>query len=211
MLADFPDLSRDYILIVDDEPHNLEAAQAVLELLYNAHVVSASNGQSALDTLTAEITIILCDLMMPGMSGYELLPELRKRTRVPVIALTASAMNHEREQAIAAGFDGFIPKPFEADRLAADILACIAAIRAKQSQPHNVAPDGVDAAISTHPGVDTIAVVSTTEQTKTPVGEHETLTVAPAPVGNSAPPASAATLLPVTTIPNAPQPNQPTA
>ena len=135
MLADFPDLSREHILIVDDEPGNLEAAQATLELLNNARVVTASSGPTALDTLTAEVTIILSDLMMPGMNGYELLPKLRERTHVPIIALTASAMTHDRDQALAAGFDGFIPKPFEADRLAADISACIAAIRAKQSQP----------------------------------------------------------------------------
>ena len=138
MFADFPDLSREYILIVDDEPGNLEVAQATLELLYNARVVAATNGPAALDMLTAETTIILSDLMMPGMTGYELLPQLRERTRVPIIALTASAMTHDREQALAAGFDGFIPKPFEADRLAADISACIAEIRAKHSQADRV-------------------------------------------------------------------------
>jgi len=130
MVAKFADLSNEYILIVDDEPDNLEVAQQTLELLHNARVKACTSGQAALDCLTDEMTIILSDLMMPGMSGFELLPKLRERTSIPVIALTAAAMLHDKEKTLAAGFDGYITKPFEA----ADISACIADLRAHQRQ-----------------------------------------------------------------------------
>ncbi len=99
------DLSTEYILLIDDEPDNLEVASYTLQLLYNARVLAVQSGQAALQALTAEITLILCDLMMPGMNGYELLPKLRERTGVPIIALTANAMEHDRQQTLLAGFD----------------------------------------------------------------------------------------------------------
>ena len=135
MVIDPPDLSREYILIVDDEPDNLEVAQQTLELLYNARVLACASGAAALEKLTGDVTIILSDLMMPGMNGFELLPKLRRQISVPIIALTAAAMKHDKDEALAAGFDGYIAKPFEADKLAADIYTCITAIRARCAQP----------------------------------------------------------------------------
>src|SRR5438046_3167977 len=116
------DLSTEYILLIDDEPDNLEVASYTLQLLYNAPVMAVQSGQAALQALTAEIPLILCDLMMPGMNGYELLPKLRERTGVPIIALTANAMEHDRQQTLLAGFDGYIAKPFNVDTLALDIV-----------------------------------------------------------------------------------------
>ena len=102
------------ILIADDKATSRELLRTVLERQGYA-VMEAADGEEALQKALAELPdLILLDLQMPRRSGYEVLGELRKDTRhaaLPIIALTASAMQGDRERALAAGFTGYLAKP----------------------------------------------------------------------------------------------------
>jgi CheY-like chemotaxis protein len=102
------------ILIVDDKATSRELLRTVLERQGYA-VIEASDGQEAVDKVHAETPdLILLDLQMPVRNGYEVLSELRQDAAyatLPIIALTASAMQGDREKALAAGFTGYLTKP----------------------------------------------------------------------------------------------------
>jgi two-component system, cell cycle response regulator DivK len=102
------------ILIADDKATSRELLRTVLERQGYA-ITEAADGEEALQKALAEAPdLILLDLQMPRRSGYEVLRELRKDPRhaeLPIIALTASAMQGDREKALAAGFTGYLAKP----------------------------------------------------------------------------------------------------
>ena len=102
------------ILIADDKATSRELLRTVLERQGYA-VTEAADGEEALQRAMAEPPdLILLDLQMPRRSGYEVLGELRKSPRhaeLPIIAITASAMQGDREKALAAGFTGYMAKP----------------------------------------------------------------------------------------------------
>jgi len=104
------------VLIVDDQVDNLEIAKAVLSFR-GAKVYSAKNGEAGLEVLRSiRPTFILMDLSMPKMDGWEMLRQVRANPEfsdLPVIALTAHAMDGDKERVLRAGFDGYIAKPFE--------------------------------------------------------------------------------------------------
>jgi len=102
------------ILIVDDRATSRELLRTVLEKQGYA-VSEAADGEEALQKVRAESPqLVLLDLQMPVRNGYEVLIELRQDPRfasLPIIALTASAMQGDRERALAAGFTAYLPKP----------------------------------------------------------------------------------------------------
>jgi len=102
------------ILIADDKATSRELLRTVLERQGYA-VTEAADGEEALQKALAEPPdLVLLDLQMPRRSGYEVLVELRKDPRhaeVPIIAITASVMQGDREKALAAGFTGYMAKP----------------------------------------------------------------------------------------------------
>lgn len=114
------DLKTWRVLIVDDEPDNLTVAALVLRH-GGAKVRTANGATEAVRLIGEEIpNVILMDIQMPGMDGYATLKMLRQNPHiqdVPVVALTANVMREDRERISAAGFDGFIPKPFEIAQL----------------------------------------------------------------------------------------------
>jgi two-component system cell cycle response regulator DivK len=102
------------ILVVEDNPKNLKLVRDVL--LYSGfEVVEAQTGEEGVALAGQDPPdLILMDLQLPGMDGAEALRLLRQNraTRsVPVVAVTAFAMQDDRDQALAAGFDGYIEKP----------------------------------------------------------------------------------------------------
>ena len=103
------------VLIVDDDQDNLSVAADYLQFL-GAEVRTGCDGVVGLECLSDFTpTIILLDLSMPNMDGWEMFKQLRAdpaTTDVPVIALTAHAMPQDKERVIQAGFDGYITKPF---------------------------------------------------------------------------------------------------
>lgn len=112
------------ILIADDKATSRELLRTVLER-QGYEVVEAANGEEALERALAELPdLILLDLQMPRRTGYEVLGELRKDPRnaaLPIIALTASAMQGDRERALAAGFTGYLAKPVPLVRLREEV------------------------------------------------------------------------------------------
>lgn len=102
------------VLVVDDEPDSLEVAHILLKH-YGATVTLASNGKEALEAVrTCHPTLIISDLSMPVLDGWGFIYELklnRATLDIPIIALTAHAMNGDRERAISAGFHNYLIKP----------------------------------------------------------------------------------------------------
>jgi len=109
------------ILIADDSPAGREWLRDVFEPEFR--VVEAVDGRDALECIQRERPdVVLMDIQMPEMDGYEAVRQLRadaRFARLPVIALTAFAMQGDRERALEAGFDGYISKPVESDALRA--------------------------------------------------------------------------------------------
>jgi CheY-like chemotaxis protein len=109
------------ILVVDDDARNIFALTSVLEN-HDMHVVSATSGQSAIDIIqnTPDVSIVLMDIMMPDMDGYETMRAIRRvpdfRT-LPIVALTAKAMKGDREKCLDAGASDYIAKPVNTDQL----------------------------------------------------------------------------------------------
>jgi len=108
------------ILIVDDDARN---AFALSKLLADRgiKVRIAVNGQKALEMLDkTPVDLVLMDIMLPGMDGYEITRRIRadqRFRRLPILALTAKAMKGDREKCIAAGASDYLSKPIDAERL----------------------------------------------------------------------------------------------
>ena len=121
------------ILVVEDNLVNQKVLIKMLKTLGQTATV-ANNGREALTVLEREqFSLILMDCQMPEMDGYEAAGEIRKREkgtrRIPIIALTAAAMQGDRERCIAAGMDDYLSKPIDAARLDAAIRRWTAAPR----------------------------------------------------------------------------------
>jgi DNA-binding NarL/FixJ family response regulator len=112
------------LLLVDDEPGLREAVQAYLEDSGYA-VRAASNAQEGWELLQTTLPdLVITDIMMPQVDGYQFLKQLRDDERfatLPVIFLTARGMTSDRIQGYKAGCDAYLPKPFDPDELVAII------------------------------------------------------------------------------------------
>ena len=113
------------ILLAEDDPVNQRLAARLLEK-HGHQVVAAAGGREALDALSQAdarpFDLVLMDLQMPGMDGFETTARIRRREKragghLPVIALTAHAMQGDRERCLAGGMDGYIAKPIHAAEL----------------------------------------------------------------------------------------------
>ena len=102
------------ILIADDMTNGRELVRTVLERA-GYEVLEACDGREAVEIARRELPdLIILDLQMPVLNGYDVLERLREDTRfatLPIVALTANAMQGDRDRAIAAGFTAYIPKP----------------------------------------------------------------------------------------------------
>lgn len=116
-----PVLANRKILIVDDDLRNIFALTSFLES-YQMQVLFAENGRDGIKTLQAnpDINIVLMDIMMPEMDGYETTCTIRQQQQfrsLPIIALTAKAMPGDREKCIEAGASDYITKPVDTEQL----------------------------------------------------------------------------------------------
>ena len=109
------------VLIADDDVRNIFSLTKSLEA-YGMNVIAAIDGKDALKQLNehAKVDLVLMDMMMPEMDGYESTRRIReehKYRNLPVIAVTAKAMTGDREKCIAAGASDYITKPVDLDQL----------------------------------------------------------------------------------------------
>jgi len=114
-------LSAKKVLVVDDDIRNIFAMTSLLER-HQMQVVSAENGRDAIKVLEGsdDIDVVLMDIMMPEMDGYDTIHEIRKLPRfksLPILALTAKAMKGDREKCIEAGASDYIAKPVDTEQL----------------------------------------------------------------------------------------------
>lgn len=109
------------ILIADDDVRNIFSLTKILEK-YKVNVISAMNGKEALSQLDShpEVSVVLMDMMMPEMDGYETIQKIRNTPaykNLPIISVTAKAMTGDREKCIQAGASDYISKPVDKDQL----------------------------------------------------------------------------------------------
>jgi HAMP domain-containing protein/signal transduction histidine kinase/DNA-binding response OmpR family regulator len=115
------DLLRRTVLLVDDDTRNIFALSSVLERR-GMEVLTATTGSEALAVLNsrADVAIVLMDIMMPGMDGYETIQTIRATpefSRLPILALTAKAMKGDREKCLEAGASDYLAKPVNIEQL----------------------------------------------------------------------------------------------
>ncbi|MBK8026221.1 MAG: response regulator [Chloroflexi bacterium] len=131
------DLASWVVLAVDDEADNLTLVTKVLTFK-GAQVHTASNGKEGLEMLKSlQPSLILLDLSMPVMDGWEMFELLRANPtlqRVPIIALTAHAMIGDKERILGTGFDGYISKPFRLNTFLTEIMRCLEYQRHQQAK-----------------------------------------------------------------------------
>ncbi len=114
-------LRRRKVLVVDDDARNIFALTTVLEN-HDMEVLTATNGRQAIDIIqaTPDLAVVLMDIMMPEMDGYDTTREIRKHPdyrALPILALTAKAMKGDREKCLEAGASDYIAKPVNTDQL----------------------------------------------------------------------------------------------
>ncbi len=123
------------ILVVDDNPVSRELIREVLENPQQ-RVLEAQDGQEALERVSREEPdVVLLDIQLPVLNGYEVLRRLRddpRFARLPVVALTAFAMPEDREKALALGFDDYVTKPIDAVSLRSRIGTLLSDVRRTQ-------------------------------------------------------------------------------
>jgi signal transduction histidine kinase/CheY-like chemotaxis protein len=126
-----PVLAGREVLVVEDDPRNQDLMRAVVEDLLGGVARVCPDGASALEAAVKHVpAVVLLDLMLPGLSGWEVARRLRQHrdTRgIPIIAVSALARPQERESALHAGCDAYLAKPFTPDELARVIAGTVAA------------------------------------------------------------------------------------
>ena len=108
------------ILLVDDQPAKLMSYEVILAELGES-LLKATSGREALEhLLKSDVAIVLMDIMMPEMDGYQTMQVIREKPafrRLPIIALTAKAMKGDREKCLEAGASDYLAKPVNTEQL----------------------------------------------------------------------------------------------
>jgi CheY-like chemotaxis protein len=117
------DLVGQTVLLVDDDSRNIFALSSVLERR-GMKVLTATTGREAIDLVetTSQLAIVLMDIMMPEMDGYQTIAKIRRNPayrRLPIVALTAKAMKGDREKCLEAGASDYLAKPVNTEQLLA--------------------------------------------------------------------------------------------
>jgi len=106
------------VLIIDDDRRNIFALTATLKA-HGYECLSADDAVQGIAYLNKQndVGIVLIDMMMPEMDGYEAIPKIKSQHNIPVIAVTAQAMAGDREKCLNAGATDYISKPVDVDKL----------------------------------------------------------------------------------------------
>lgn len=122
------------ILVVDDESRMRKLVHDFLAR-NNYDVIEAANGEEALDIFyeDKDIALIILDVMMPKMDGWEVCAEIRRNSKVPIIMLTAKGEERDELQGFELGVDEYISKPFSPKILTARVDAIIRRVYSKDA------------------------------------------------------------------------------
>jgi signal transduction histidine kinase/HAMP domain-containing protein/ActR/RegA family two-component response regulator len=117
------------VLVVDDDVRNVFAITSILEL-YGVTVIHAADGRKGIEALQAagDVDLVLMDVMMPEMDGYETMAAIREMPRftdLPVIAVTARAMPEDRDKSLASGATDYVTKPVDTEELLSCMERCL--------------------------------------------------------------------------------------
>jgi CheY-like chemotaxis protein len=130
------------ILIIEDNPTNLELMRFLLHAS-GSSLFTAADGPEGIETARRMIPdLIVCDLQMPGLDGYEVARRLKSDPvlrQVPLVAVTAYAMVGDRDGALAAGFDGYLTKPIMPRLFASQLKAFLRPARPPGPEPKSEA------------------------------------------------------------------------
>ncbi len=126
-------MSANKILIVDDDSNIVELIRLYLEK-EGFETVTAANGRQALEKFSSEVpALIVLDVMMPEMDGWQVCREIRKTSEVPIIMLTAKGETFDKVLGLELGADDYMVKPFETKELIARIKAVLRRFESKES------------------------------------------------------------------------------
>ena len=131
-------MAAQLILIVEDNEKNMKLVRDVLTF-HGYETVEATTAEAGLELARERLpALILMDIQLPGLDGVGALRCLRSdpaTSRIPVIAVTASAMSNEREKILEAGFDGYQPKPIKVKEFVAEVKSVLNAPGRRNHQP----------------------------------------------------------------------------
>jgi CheY-like chemotaxis protein len=126
------------ILIIEDDPASLELVKYLLDAAGYATLTATDGGAGLALALSTQPDLVICDLQMPIMTGYEVVERLRDGStwrRVPLVAVSAFSMPGDREAALTAGFDAYQSKPIVPETFVRDIESLLPpALRVRGSQ-----------------------------------------------------------------------------
>lgn len=134
------------ILIIEDNPTNLELMSYLLQV-FGHTVLTASDGEMGVEMVHRELPdLVLCDVQLPKLDGYGVAQQLKEDTVLrpaPLIAVTALAMVGDRDRVLAAGFDGYLPKPITPETFVAEVEAFLRPQLRCTSGPPQMSPPPV--------------------------------------------------------------------
>ena len=121
-----------HVLVVDDDPRMLSMMRRVLEA-DGYHVVTAAEGESALDIVRrGQVNLIILDVMMSGLDGFEVCRTVRRESVVPILMLTARDEAVDKVSGLDCGADDYVVKPFDTDELMARVRALLRRMQPRQ-------------------------------------------------------------------------------
>lgn len=111
------------ILYIEDNPDNRLLIKRVLEA-EGYQILEADTGEAGVAMISEQSPdLVLLDINLPDIDGYEVAQQIRKTSAVPILALTANVMQGDKERSLAAGCNGYIPKPIDVDSLPKQVEA----------------------------------------------------------------------------------------
>ena len=140
--AEHPTSDNISILLIDDDVELGQLMREYFEQRGMSLEVANDSRRGLNRGLRDEHDLILLDVMLPGIDGFEVLRQLRRRTRIPIIMLTARTARDDRISGLEAGADDYLPKPFEPDELIARIRAVLR--RSGRTRPSGLGSEVLD-------------------------------------------------------------------